>query len=112
MRGEWTGAGKCRDAHKPVNSLQRRCLPLYSGKMKLESSSGTGYAFRIMEDVRRRVYLQNGMPSEIRQQLLELGIQGWLIESLGKIRYLFPKAFDILDSFYKLSDFTLVSVEV
>ncbi|MDE5893153.1 MAG: helix-turn-helix domain-containing protein [Acetatifactor sp.] len=65
-------------------------------KMKLESSSGTGYAFQIMEDVRRGVYLQNGMPAEIRQQLLELGIQEWLIESLGKIQYLFPKAHGIL----------------
>ena len=41
--------------------------------------------------VRRGVYAQNGMPAEIRQQLLELGIQKWLIESLGKIRYLFQK---------------------
>ncbi len=65
-------------------------------KMKLESSSGTGYAFQIMEDVRRGVYLQNGMPSEIKHQLLELSIQEWLIESLGKIRYLFPKAHGIL----------------
>ena len=46
--------------------------------------------------VRRGVYAQNGMPAEIRQQLLELGIQEWLIESFGKIQYLFPKALSIL----------------
>ena len=32
------------------------------------------------------------MPEAIRQQLLELGVEEWLIESFGKIQYLFPKA--------------------
>lgn len=65
-------------------------------KMKPEIGSGTGYAFRIMEDVRRGRYARNGMPAEVRQQLLELGIPEWLIESFGKIGYLFPKAHGIL----------------
>ncbi len=65
-------------------------------KMKLENGFGTGYASKIMEDVRRGVYARNGMPAEIRQQLLELGIQEWLIESFEKIGYLFPKAHSIL----------------
>lgn len=64
-------------------------------KVRLESDSGTGYAYQIMEDVRRGMYAQNGMPAEIGQQLLELGVQEWLIESFGKIRYLFPKAHGI-----------------
>jgi len=65
-------------------------------KMKPEMGQGTGYAFRIMEDVRQGRYAKTGIPAEVRQQLLALGVQEWLIESLGKIQYLFPKAHGVL----------------
>jgi len=65
-------------------------------KMKPEYGSGTGYAYRVMEDVRRGMYARNGIPAEVRQHLLELGGEEWMIESLGKIQYLFPKAHAIL----------------
>ena len=61
-------------------------------KMKPENGSGTGYAWHVMEDVRRGVYAKKGMPEETRRQLLELGVEEWLIESFEKIQYLFPKA--------------------
>lgn len=66
-----------------------RCI---QERMMPENGSGTGYAYHVMEDVRRGVYARKGMPEAIRQQLLELGVEEWLIESFGKIQYLFPKA--------------------
>lgn len=65
-------------------------------KMKSENASGTGYAYHVMEAVRRGVYAKKGMPEGIRRQLRELGVEEWLIESFGKIQYLFPKAHGIL----------------
>lgn len=64
-------------------------------KMKPENGYGTGFACHVMKNVQRGVYAKDGMPVETRQQLLELGVEEWLIESLGKIRYLFPKAHGI-----------------
>lgn len=61
-------------------------------KMTPGNGYGTGYAYHIMENVRRGVYAKKGMPEETRRQLQELGVEEWLIESFGKIQYLFPKA--------------------
>lgn len=98
--GVWEGNGQALvKAGMPIGRLMAyrddvfRCI---QEKMKPEIGSGTGYAFRIMEDVRRGTYARNGMPAVIRQQLLELGLPEWLIESFGKIGYLFPKAHGIL----------------
>lgn len=98
--GVWEGNGQALvKAGVPIGQLiayRDDVFHYIQGKMKPEIGSGTGYAFRIMEDVRRGVYARNGMPAEIRQQLLELGIEEWLIESLGRIGYLFPKALGLL----------------
>lgn len=97
--GVWEGNGQALvKAGVPIGSLIAyrddvfRCI---QEKMKPEIGSGTGYAFRVMEDVRRGRYVPTGMPAETGQQLLQLGIQEWLIESFGKILYLFPKAHGI-----------------
>lgn len=98
--GVWEGNGQALvKAGMPIGRLiayRDDVFCCIQEKMKPETGSGTGYAFRIMEDVRRGIYARNGMPAEIRQQLLELGVQEWLIESFGKIGYLFPKAHGIL----------------
>ncbi len=52
----------------------------------------TGFAYRVMEDTRRGIYSKNIIPDDIRQNLKVIGMEDWFIESIGKIRYLFPKA--------------------
>lgn len=98
--GVWEGNGQALiKAGIPLGRLIAYRDDVYhciQEKMKPENGPGTGYAFQIMEDVRRGEYAQNGMPAAIRQQLLALGIQEWLIDSFGKIRYLFPKSQGIL----------------
>lgn len=52
----------------------------------------TGYAYKIMEDTRRGVYFRGGVSDEMRKQLKDIGVEEWLVDSIGKIQYLFPKA--------------------
>ena len=52
----------------------------------------TGYAYQMMEDTRRGVFANGGIPEETQKQLKDIGIEDWFIDSIGKIRYLFPKA--------------------
>lgn len=98
--GVWEGNGQALAKNgMPLSRLMAYRDDVFcciQGKMKPGIGSGTGYAFRVMEDVRRGIYARNGMPAEIRQQLLELGLPEWLITSFGKIGYLFPKAHGIL----------------
>lgn len=85
-------------AGRPMGSLAAYRDDVFyyiQSKIKPESGSGTGYAYHVMEEVRRGVYAGKGMPEEVRRQLLWLGLEEWLVESFGKIRYLFPKAFGI-----------------
>ena len=52
----------------------------------------SGFAYKVMEDARRGVYLKNGIPASLRSHLFALGADEWFIKSISKIRYLFPKA--------------------
>ena len=61
-------------------------------KVRSQNGSGTGFACHVAENTRRGAYARDGIPQEDRQQLLTLGAEEWFIESLEKIRYLFPKA--------------------
>lgn len=54
--------------------------------------TNTGYAYKIMEDTRRGVYARGGVSDEMRKQLKDIGVEEWFADSIGKIRYLFPKA--------------------
>lgn len=95
--GVWKGNGELSvKAGRSIGSLiayRDDVFQCIQGKMR--PGSGTGYASHVMEDVRRGVYAREGMPEEIRRQLLELGLEEWVIESFGKIGYLFPKALGI-----------------
>lgn len=71
-------------------------------RMEEKGISGTGYAYRIMEDVRRGIYAKRGVPEAVRQQLLEIDGEEWFVESIGKIEYLFPKAHGVLSVKYAL----------
>lgn len=71
-------------------------------KIEERGGSGTGYACRVMEEVRRGIYARDGMPGEIRQQLFGLGVEEWLLDALEKIRYLFPRASGVASLKYEL----------
>ena len=52
----------------------------------------TGYAYQMMEDTRRGIFANSGVSEETKKQLKDIGVENWFIDSIGKIRYLFPKA--------------------
>ena len=51
----------------------------------------SGIAYEIKEKVRRGMYINGKMPVETENLLQECGVPKWYIESIKKIRYLFPK---------------------
>lgn len=71
-------------------------------KMEVKRISNTGYAYKIMEDTRRGIYAKSGVSDEMRRQFSSLGLEAWFAESIGKIRYLFPRAHGVLHVKYAL----------
>ncbi len=62
----------------------------------------TGFSYKIMEDTRRGLYAKNGVSDEIQEQLKSIGTDDWLVDSIEKIKYLFPKAHGVLYVKYAL----------
>lgn len=54
--------------------------------------SNTGFAHKVMDDIRRGVFAKEGLSQEIKDWLLSLGVEEWFIDSISNVRYLFPKA--------------------
>ena len=71
-------------------------------KLKIKGISNTGYAYKIMEDTRRGIYARGGVSNEMKQQFISLGIDDWFLNSIGKIKYLFPKSHGALFVKYAL----------
>ena len=63
-----------------------------NAKLQKNNISNTGLAYKIMDDVRKGLYSRNGIPSATIHQLEGLGAEEWFIDSISKIKYLFPKA--------------------
>ena len=61
-------------------------------KMLCKGLTDTGFAYKVMEDTRRGIYAENGVPKEVKCNLKAICMEDWFIDSIGKIRYLFPKA--------------------
>lgn len=61
-----------------------------------KGQTNMGFAYKIMEDTRRGVYARGGVSDEMKQQFKYLGVEDWVVESIGKIKYLFPKAHGVL----------------
>jgi len=76
------------------------------GKMTPANSSGIGFPFKVMENVRKGLYTKKGMDEETRRILLELGIPEWYIEHICKIQYQFPKGHSAA---YIITDLILLS---
>jgi len=66
------------------------------GKMLVKGGADTGFAYKVMEDTRRGIYAKDGVPDDIKHNLKSIGIEDWFVESIGKIRYLFPKAHGVV----------------
>lgn len=98
--GVWEGNGQeLLKEGCPIGSLIAHWDDIFQyiqRRMKPECASCTGFAWAVMEDVRRGVYARKGMPAEIRQQILAVGVEERIVKSLEKIQYLFPKANSIL----------------
>ncbi len=71
-------------------------------KLKTTGISNTGYAYKIMEDTRRGIYARGGVSDEMKQQFVSLEIEDWFLNSIEKIRYLFPKSHGALFVKYAL----------
>ncbi len=65
-------------------------------KMISKGLVDTGFAYKVMEDTRRGLYAKNGVPDDIKIQLKSIGAEDWFVDSIGKIKYLFPKAHGII----------------
>ena len=50
-----------------------------------------GQVFDIRENVRMGKYARTGMPEETERLLLDCEVPEWYVESMKKIKYLFPK---------------------
>ena len=64
----------------------------------------SGIAFEIKENARKGVYARK-MPIEIEDLLLECDVPEWYVESMKKIRYMFPKTHMIINLKHDICEF-------
>ena len=80
----------------PLQDMICCCEDVYSylyDKLKgVNSDNLSGLICEIKNSVCKGKYLKNTMPQEIEKLLDENEVPEWYIESMKKIRYLFPKA--------------------
>jgi DNA polymerase-3 subunit alpha (Gram-positive type) len=83
-----------KNGHSIVNLVAYRddVFNYIQKKITDKGSADTGFAYKVMEDTRRGIYCNNGMPDSVKNGLRSIGAEDWFIESIGKIAYLFPKA--------------------
>lgn len=65
-------------------------------RMISKGFADSGLAYKVMEDTRRGIYAKNGVPDELKEQLKSIDAEDWFIDSIGKIKYLFPKAHGVI----------------
>lgn len=71
----------------------KMCILIYMINLKAVNSDNlSGLICEIKNSVCKGKYLKNTMPQEIEKLLDENEVPEWYIESMKKIRYLFPKA--------------------
>ena len=97
--GTWRDNGEIlfRQGH-PIGELVAYRDDVFLAARKKLSEKGicdTGYAYRLMEDTRRGRYAKSGIPDAEHKLMQECGLEDWFAESVGKIGYLFPKAFGV-----------------
>lgn len=63
--------------------------------MNIKGFFDTGFAYKVMEDTRRGIYAKNGIPKDIKLNLKAIGMGDWFVNSIRKIKYVFPKAHGI-----------------
>ncbi len=94
--GVWTDNGDklITNGHSAANVIAYRddVFNYIQEKMIAKGFADTGFAYKVMEDTRRGIYTKSGVPDDIRSNLKAVGMEDWFIDSIGKIRYLFPKS--------------------
>lgn len=70
--------------------------------LKSCDSKNTGTAHEIMFRVSKGKFI-NGIPNYIMNIFEEINVEEWFIESIKKIKYLFPKTFGIANAQYELA---------
>ncbi len=61
-------------------------------KLKHRIIGETGFAYRVMDDVKHGRYAKDGIPPHILEELWRMGAEEWFINSIKTIRFLFSKA--------------------
>ncbi len=61
-------------------------------KLKHSEIYETGFAYRVMDDVRHGRYAKDGIPPHILAELKRMGAEDWFVNSIKAIRFLFSKA--------------------
>lgn len=92
----------------PINELIYCREDLYAfiyDKLKNKCCENpSGIAFEIKENARKGVYARK-MPIEIEDLLLECDVPEWYVESMKKIRYMFPKTHMIINLKHDICEF-------
>lgn len=94
--GAWeeNGEGLVRDGIAQRSEIIAFSENIYGDilkRLRAANITGTGLPMQVMDDVRLGRYCQHGMPKAIESSLLQLGFPAWYVDSMKKIRYLFPK---------------------
>ena len=71
-------------------------------KTQKHGIGSSGIAYRIMCDTYRGIIAKEGIDPKTSRILAELGVEDWFSESIGKMRYLFPKAHGVVFTKYAL----------
>ena len=98
----WEDNGEvlCRENAVPFTEIPAHREDIWQdivAQLRTDWSGGTGFALRVMTDVRRGRYasIKRGMDADTERVLSEMNLPEWYIPFLKKVFYIFPKAHDI-----------------
>ena len=77
---------------KDILAFREDVFDYIRSKCLNKNISDVGIPLKITEDVRKGIYARKGIPEDIRALLINIECEEWFVESIQKIKYLFPKA--------------------
>ena len=95
--GTWTGNGDILFANgvllsEMITNREDTYAYLYSKLNGRCCDNPSGQVYEIKENIRKGKYAGGHMPDDTEKLLLDNGVPDWYVDSMKKIRYLFPKA--------------------
>ena len=95
--GTWTGNGDILFANgvllsEMITNREDTYAYLYSKLNGRCCDNPSGQVYEIKENIRKGKYAGGNMPDDTEKLLLDNGVPDWYVDSMKKIRYLFPKA--------------------